>query len=328
MQQLRTHRAQCAGARGGRGRLQGAAAGPRPRCAPARAVTAADTLPGLLAWAEANKIATDKLATAPSIATGDPLLVAARDVPAGEALLAVPDAAWVSPAAAARSPIGPKIAGLEPWLQLALLLLHERARGGGGGAGAGAVPGAYLSALPPAPDTPLFWDGDDVDALRGTQALQQLYGYRSFFKATFAELDAGLFASDRTAFPAEAFGYEAFLWAAATVRGRAHAPLDGASIALVPLADQVRARAGRGGVGKGRRRAGACGRRGARACASPRPPHDLLPPRPPPAARRPPPSCRTAAAPTALGASSRRACSGAARRLLSRRRGRSARARS
>jgi len=54
-------------------------------------------------------------------------------------------------------------------------------------------------------------------------------------------LEADLFSSDRQLFPAEVFTYDGFLWAAATVRGRAHAPLDGASIALVPLADQVRA---------------------------------------------------------------------------------------
>jgi hypothetical protein len=232
MQQFQAHRMPRAAPRGAITRLPSTA---RPRAGPCRAVTAADTLAGLLAWADANKIPTDKLTTSTSIATGAPLLVAARDIPAGDAVLAVPDSAWISAAAAARSPIGPKVAGLDPWLQLALLLLHARAAAGGA-----AVPPAYLASLPPAPDTPLFWGSDDVDLLRGTQALQQLYGYRQFFQATWADLDAGLFAGDRATFPADAFSCDAFLWAAATVRSRVHGPLDGGAAALVPLADQVR----------------------------------------------------------------------------------------
>ncbi|KAI8474940.1 MAG: rubisco large subunit N-methyltransferase [Monoraphidium minutum] len=198
------------------------------------AVQAAGALQALIDWAESNKIATDKLAVSESLSSGAPLLVAARDIPAGDAVLAVPDALWLSPAAAARAPIGPKVAGLEPWLQLALLLLHER-RGGGGGA----VPAAYLAALPADPDSPLFWSDGEIDLLRGTQLLPQVYGYRQFFQQTFADLEASLFSQDRSLFPAEAFTYEAFLWAAAAVRGRAHAPLDGAAVALVPLADQL-----------------------------------------------------------------------------------------
>jgi hypothetical protein len=63
---------------------------------------------------------------------------------------------------------------------------------------------------------------------------------RQFFQQTFADLEASLFSRDRGLFPAEAFTFGGFLWAAATVRSRAHAPLDGEAIALVPLADQVR----------------------------------------------------------------------------------------
>lgn len=208
--------------------------------ASASLTTTASQLQALLSWAESNKIQTDKLATSENLADGRPLLVAARDIQAGEAILTVPDSAWVGPAAAARSAIGPKVAGFEPWLQLTLLLMLERAGGGSKAGGAAAVPAAYLSALPAgAPDTPLFWDDGQLDMLRGTQLLQSLYAYRAYFQQTFADLEANLFASDRAAFPQEAFTYEAFLSAAATVRSRAHAPLDGAELALVPLADQL-----------------------------------------------------------------------------------------
>jgi len=140
------------------------------RAAPVRT---ADALQGLLQWAESNKIATDKIATSLSIATNAPLLVAARDISAGDAVLTIPDAHWLNPAAVAKSPIAGKVADLEPWLQLALLLLHERACGG-----SGAAQGAYLSALPESLDTPLLWSDDEIDMLQGTQLLQQVYGYR------------------------------------------------------------------------------------------------------------------------------------------------------
>jgi [ribulose-bisphosphate carboxylase]-lysine N-methyltransferase len=52
-------------------------------------------------------------------------------------------------------------------------------------------------------------------------------------------MEEGLFAPDRALFPADAYTYESFVWAVATVRSRTHAPLDGGAIALVPLADQV-----------------------------------------------------------------------------------------
>ncbi|KIZ00282.1 rubisco large subunit N-methyltransferase [Monoraphidium neglectum] len=202
------------------------------------AAHAAGTLQGLLDWAESNKTATDRVTVAASIVDDAPLLVAARDVSAGEAILTIPDANWVNTAAVAKSPIGPKVAGLEPWLQLALLLLHER-RGGGGGVGGGAAPAAFVASLPAALDTPLFWSDDEVDLLQGTQLLQQLYGYRQFFRQTFADMEEGLFAPDRALFPADAYTYESFVWAVATVRSRTHAPLDGGAIALVPLADQL-----------------------------------------------------------------------------------------
>jgi hypothetical protein len=155
-------------------------------------VQAAGTLQGLLDWAESNKIATDRVTVAASIVDDAPLLVAARDVSAGEAILTIPDANWVNTAAVAKSPIGPKVAGLEPWLQLALLLLHER-RGGGGGVGGGAAPAAFVASLPAALDTPLFWSDDEVDLLQGTQLLQQLYGYRwAAARRTTSHKSAGL----------------------------------------------------------------------------------------------------------------------------------------
>lgn len=72
-------------------------------------------------------------------------------------------------------------------------------------------------------------------------------GYRAYFAERFAELDASIFSKDRTLFPEAAFSAAAFAWAAATVRARVHAPLDGADAAIVPGAD-LAAHARRGGA--------------------------------------------------------------------------------
>lgn len=63
---------------------------------------------------------------------------------------------------------------------------------------------------------------------------------RQFFQEQYQSLDAELFSSNRTAFPAQAFNADSFTWAVATVRSRLHQPLDTDNIALVPLADAVR----------------------------------------------------------------------------------------
>eukprot|EP00983_Pelagomonas_calceolata_P022510 708995-Pelagomonas_calceolata.AAC.1 len=67
---------------------------------------------------------------------------------------------------------------------------------------------------------------------------------RAFFQAKYEELlgtDGLLSNQAPSAFPPQAFTYDNFLWAVATVRARAHPPLEGGAIALVPLADAVRA---------------------------------------------------------------------------------------
>lgn len=99
-------------------------------------------------------------------------LVAARPVPKGEQLYSIPEAAWMSTKAVAASPIGPEVAGLQPWLQLALFLLHERAKGGA------SEWAAYIAALPAAPDTPVLWSEGELAELQGSQLLGLVQGYR------------------------------------------------------------------------------------------------------------------------------------------------------
>ena len=64
---------------------------------------------------------------------------------------------------------------------------------------------------------------------------------RQFFEQTYSELEEAVFTAAVGVFQQPAFSFRNFLWAAATVRSRSHVPLEGDNLALVPLADLVRA---------------------------------------------------------------------------------------
>eukprot|EP00878_Enallax_costatus_P013966 GHUV01014605.1.p1 GENE.GHUV01014605.1~~GHUV01014605.1.p1 ORF type:complete len:347 (+),score=91.08 GHUV01014605.1:276-1316(+) len=196
-----------------------------------RAVQAADAqLTQILSWATTNSVQTDKVTVAQDLATDASVIVAAKDIAAGDAIISVPDSSWLGAAAAQQSSIGRYIASLEPWLQLALVLLAERA-----------APGSrlrsYISSLPSQLDSPVFWSEKELQLLQGTQLLESVMGYKQFFSEQYQQLDEQLFSPNRSAFPADAFNYSSFVWAVATVRSKLHAPLDSDPVALVPLAD-------------------------------------------------------------------------------------------
>ena len=89
----------------------------------------------------------------------------------GQALVSVPASAWVTADTVQRSGIGALVEGLEPWLQLALFLLHE--------SGQLASPWrAYLDTLPSEGAAPLFWSDAELRELQGTQVLLSVRGYR------------------------------------------------------------------------------------------------------------------------------------------------------
>ena len=89
----------------------------------------------------------------------------------GQALVSVPASAWVTADTVQRSSIGALVEGLEPWLQLALFLLHE--------SGQPASPWrAYLDTLPSEGAAPLFWSDAELRELQGTQVLLSVRGYR------------------------------------------------------------------------------------------------------------------------------------------------------
>ncbi|KAK9801977.1 hypothetical protein WJX73_005616 [Symbiochloris irregularis] len=120
--------------------------------------------------------------------------------------------------------------------QLALFLLYERQQG------QSSAWQGYVSSLPVHVDTPLSWTEEELAPLQGSQLYANLQGYRDFFKDLHERLSASLFQQHQVHFAAEAFSFDKFIWAVQTVRSRVHSPLEGKSIALVPLADLVKHR--------------------------------------------------------------------------------------
>ena len=78
---------------------------------------------------------------------------------------------WITPATVRASSIGPLLAGQQPWLQLALFLLHERSQPASEWA-------AYLQSLPASPGSPVVWSDEELAELQGTQLLGLVQGYR------------------------------------------------------------------------------------------------------------------------------------------------------
>ncbi|KAK9918129.1 hypothetical protein WJX75_001458 [Coccomyxa subellipsoidea] len=173
-----------------------------------------------------------KLNVRPETVEGDLSLVVSKPTKKGQPLVAVPSSAWLTQQVVRSSSIGSLVQDLEPWLQIALFLLHERSKPDAAWQG-------YLDSIPAQPDVPLFWSEEELSQLEGTQLLSSVQGYRQFFEAKHAELEEQLFAAHRNAFPPHSHELDDFLWAVATVRSRVHSPLDGEDVALVPLADLV-----------------------------------------------------------------------------------------
>ena len=100
-----------------------------------------------------------------------PVLLTATSAQPGQCLLNVPDSSWISLQVVANSPIGDSVASLEPWLQLALFILHGLSQRDSDWS-------QYVLSLPTSLDVPLLWNEDELDLLEGTQLLSTVQGYR------------------------------------------------------------------------------------------------------------------------------------------------------
>ncbi|GLI66288.1 hypothetical protein VaNZ11_010049 [Volvox africanus] len=206
-------------------------------CRAAPAVASSVSSNGVVSWATSKGAKLERASLSTDLLTDRPLLIASADAQQGDLLLSVPDSVWLSVEAVKKTTVGKLAAaeGLEPWVQIALQLLADRF----GNSSSKSELSAYAASIPENLDIPLLWSDDELRVLQGTQVLQTLGGYLTFFQATFQQLQSSLFAANPAAFPPSTFTLPNFLWAVAAVRSRSHAPLDGAKIALAPLTELV-----------------------------------------------------------------------------------------
>ena len=122
-------------------------------------------------WLARQGVSLDKQNSRPVPSQEGLVLATQRSVPSGQRLVSVPEAAWITPATVQGSRIGPAVEGLEPWVRLALFLLHERSQ-------PGSQWGPYLDSLPDTPGSPLFWSDAELAELEGSQVLASVVGYR------------------------------------------------------------------------------------------------------------------------------------------------------
>lgn len=184
---------------------------------------------GLFQWLSSQGVDIDRIGVQVGPSNG---LIASRPIAKGETAASIPENLWITKTTATQSALGATVADLEPWLAVALFILQERANPNSQWA-------PYLATLPAEVASPVAWTDSELEQLIGTQLLATVESYRAFFQQRYQNLQTTLFAANPEIFPPEIFTWDAFLWAACTVRARSHAPLDGQDLALVPLADLI-----------------------------------------------------------------------------------------
>jgi len=160
-------------------------------------------------------------------------VVASAPVADGEVVASIPGSVWLTRQAALKSPIGQYIETLDPWLSIAIFLIHERKN-------KESMWADYIELLcSKPPSTPILWTDSEVELLKGTQIWESVYSYRNFYKETYEALRDQIFEPNADVFPLNEYSQEDFLWAACIVRALSHSPLDGENIAIVPTLESL-----------------------------------------------------------------------------------------
>lgn len=164
--------------------------------------------------------------------SSDGNLVVSKPVGKGEALCTVPEALWITKDLVLQTKVGEYLENIDPWVAVSIFLIYEKHN-------KETQWRDYVAELPTTVSSPVTWTDEELKMLKGTQLLMSVEAYRNFFESTFAGLKENIFDTNPDVFPEDIFTYDAFLWAACTVRARSHPPLDREDFALVPIADLV-----------------------------------------------------------------------------------------
>ncbi|XP_040383465.1 fructose-bisphosphate aldolase-lysine N-methyltransferase, chloroplastic [Oryza brachyantha] len=217
-------------------RLPMTRARPLPRLLPRAVGTPSDAaLQEFRRWVSSQGADAGGAASPAAVPEGGLGLVAARDLPRGEAVAEVPKKLWMDADAVAASDLGRAVGGggeLRPWVAVALLLLRELARG------ADSPWAPYLAILPRQTDSTIFWSEEELLEIQGTQLLNTTMGVKEYVQSEFDSVEAEIISVNKELFP-DTVTFDDFLWAFGILRSRVFAGLRGDKLALIPLADLV-----------------------------------------------------------------------------------------
>lgn len=102
---------------------------------------------------------------------GQVAVIAAESFRAKTRVFSLPKESWIDLETVRQSRVGPSVADLEPWLQLALFLLFERPN-------EDSSLQHYLSNLPETLSSPAFWTDEKLESIRGSQLYEAATGYK------------------------------------------------------------------------------------------------------------------------------------------------------
>lgn len=123
-------------------------------------------------WCKSKSASVEKVTVSSSLDDGKGILIAAKDIAPGEAVFTVPDSVWLSADAIKKTNIGKAVENLEPWLQIALLLIASKSNSTAAGDWS-----TYIKSLPTKTNSPLEWTAEQQSMLQGTQAYDTMQGY-------------------------------------------------------------------------------------------------------------------------------------------------------
>lgn len=158
-------------------------------------------------------------------------LVAQTNISRGQVVLEVPKNLWISMDTVSASEIGKLCQDLRPWVAISLFILREKSR-------PESPWSPYLSILPEALDSPIFWSEEELADLKGTQLLNSTLGYKDYVQSEFLNVQEEIIDPNRHLFDSD-ITQEDFLWAFGILRSRSFPPLTGDNLAMVPFADFV-----------------------------------------------------------------------------------------
>ncbi|CAA7031204.1 unnamed protein product [Microthlaspi erraticum] len=182
-------------------------------------------------WLGDQGVVSGKSVAEPAVVPEGLGLVARRDIGRNEVVLEIPKRLWINPETVTASKIGPLCGGLKPWISVALFLIKEKYEEDSSWR-------VYLDILPESTDSTIFWSGEELAELKGTQLLSNTLGVKEYVENEFSKLEQEILLPNKDLFSSR-ITVDDFIWAFGILKSRAFSRLRGQNLVLIPLADLI-----------------------------------------------------------------------------------------